>query len=321
MVGAILSLCLIAVSGLFLWDVRVEGSESIPEGEVLEALAEAGLSAGRFLPLVDRDAIALSVRRRDARFAFVSVNLRGTVAYVQIREALPQPSERAPAPANLVAARDGVVTLPLIFEGQTLVREGDVVRAGQILASGVIDSEKHGYRITRAAGQVFARTVHTYTVTVPLVYEEKTSEGRAGYEISAFFFGFNGKILKTTGNSYINCDIIQNTNYITLPDGTPLPMGFTVTQVIPYGLRTATRSVTEARALACAELERRLAAQGSGRVTLSRTVEVVADAESVTLTCTLVCEEDIALTAELAYVPNSSERTFYEPRDRQNRKQ
>ena len=249
------------------------------------------------------------------------MNLRGTVAYVQIREALVQPQTPSVTPANLVAARDGVVTLPLIFEGQVLVREGDVVRAGQILAGGVLDSEKHGYRVTRAAGQVFARTVHTYNVTVPFVYEEKVPLGKEKYEICISFFGFEEKVLKSTGNSYMNYDIIQTTKKLSLSDGTPLPVGLTVTRLVPYGTSIATRSATEARALAYAELAEQLAADSTGRTTLSRTVEVLADADGITLVCTVVCEEDIALSAEFAYVPNHSERTFYEPRDHQNREQ
>lgn len=320
-VGTVLGVFLLVASCLFVWDVRVEGNERISTAEVLSELAEAGLSTGRFLPTLDRDGIALSVRQRDGRLAFVSINLRGTVAYVQLREALPQPPTGTIAPANLVAARDGVVTLPLIFEGQALVHEGDVVRAGQILAGGVLDSEKHGYRVTRAAGQVFARTVHTYTVAVPFTYEKQVPTGKEKYEISVSFFGFEGKVFKSTGNSYMSCDIIQNIKRMRLSDGTPLPVTLTVTRFMPYGTCTVVRSATEARALAHAELAARLAADSAGRTTLSRTVETLVDADGITLICTLVCEEDIALTAEFAYVPNHSERTFYEPRDHQNREQ
>lgn len=321
LVGSLLAVCLLAISGLFVWDVRVEGNETVSTEEILGELSESGLFVGRFLPFLDRDAVALSVRQRDGRLAFVSINLHGTVASVQIRESLSPPQPRALSPANLVAARDGVVTLPLIFEGEALVRKGDVVRAGQILAGGVMDSEKHGCRVTRAAGQVLARTVHTYNVTVPFAYEKKVPLEKEKYEISISFFGFSGKVFKNTGNSYISYDIIQNIKRFTLPDGTPLPVGFTVTHFAPYEMRGAVRSATEARALAYAELEERLAADCTGRVMLSRAVDVLADAQGITLICTVVCEEDIALTAEFEYVPSPMERTFYEPRNYQNRKQ
>ena len=302
--GLALALSLLFVSRLFVWDVEVQGNETVETEEIISELAAAGLSCGSFLPRLDREAVAIELRRGDGRIAFATVNLRGTVAYVQVRETAEAPQAAVPPPANLVAKCDGVITLPLIFEGECLVSEGDVVRAGQILAGGVIDSEKHGYRITRAAGQVLARTVHTYTVNVPFAYEEKVYTGRKGKEISLLFFTKRGKLFKNTrniGNSY---DIITNVNWWTLSDGRQLPIGFIVSDVAEYELRPAVRDGVQACELAYAELERQLSQDSVGRSMLERTVELVADADGITLICTVVCEEDIAETAEIKVTVN-----------------
>ena len=302
--GLALALSLLFVSRLFVWDVEVQGNETVETEEIISELAAAGLSCGSFLPRLDREAVAIELRRGDGRIAFATVNLRGTVAYVQVRETAEAPQAAVPPPANLVAKCDGVITLPLSFEGECLVSEGDVVRAGQILAGGVIDSEKHGYRITRAAGQVLARTVHTYTVNVPFAYEEKVYTGRKGKEISLLFFTKRGKLFKNTrniGNSY---DIITNVNWWTLSDGRQLPIGFIVSDVAEYELRPAVRDGVQACELAYAELERQLSQDSVGRSMLERTVELVADADGITLICTVVCEEDIAETAEIKVTVN-----------------
>ncbi|MBQ8716592.1 MAG: sporulation protein YqfD [Clostridia bacterium] len=302
--GLALALSLLFVSRLFVWDVEVQGNETVETEEIISELAAAGLSCGSFLPRLDREAVAIELRRGDGRIAFATVNLRGTVAYVQVRETAEAPQAAVPPPANLVAKCDGVITLPLIFEGECLVSEGDVVRAGQILAGGVIDSEKHGYRITRAAGQVLARTVHTYTVNVPFAYEEKVYTGRKGKEISLLFFTKRGKLFKNTrniGNSY---DIITNVNWWTLSDGRQLPIGFIVSDVAEYELRPAVRDGVQACELAYAELERQLSQDSVGRSMLEHTVELVADADGITLICTVVCEEDIAETAEIKVTVN-----------------
>ena len=302
--GIFLALALLIASRLFVWEVEVQGNDAIDREELLAELSAAGLSCGSFLPDLDRDAVALALRQGDRRVAFASINLRGTVAYVQIRESLETPSTAAPLPANLVAKCDGVITLPLIFEGECLVREGEVVRTGQILAGGVIDSEKHGYRVTRAAGQVMARTVHTYTVNVPFAYEEKVYTGRTGKEISLLFFGAQGKVFKSTRNIDDKCDIISYINWWTLSNGRKLPIGVLVSDAAEYELSPATRSGAEARSLAYAELERQLAQDSVGRSMLEKTVELRADADGVTLICTVVCEENIAQTAEIRVTEN-----------------
>lgn len=302
--GLFLALALLLVSRLFVWDVEVEGNERVETEELVSELAAAGLFRGSFLPRLDREAVAIELRRGDERIAFATVNLRGTVAYVQVRETAEIPRTSVPSPANLVAKCDGIITLPLVFEGECLVSEGEVVRAGQILAGGVIDSEKHGYRVTRAAGQVLARTVHTYTVTVPFVYEEKVYTGKAGKEISLLFFAKQGKLFKSTRNIGNNYDIITNVSWWTLSDGRKLPIGVLVSDVAEYELRPAVRDGVEACELAYAELERQLSQDSAGRSMLERTVELSANADGITLICTVVCEEDIAETAEIKVTVN-----------------
>lgn len=302
--GLLLALTLLFASRLFVWDIEVMGNETVESEELVSELAAAGLSRGSFLPRLDREAVAIALRRGDDRIAFATVNLRGTVAYVQVRETAEISQKPSPSPANLVAKCDGIITLPLIFEGECLVSEGEVVRAGQILAGGVIDSEKYGYRVTRAAGQVMARTVHTYTVTVPFAYEEKVYTGRVGKEISLLFFAKQGKVFKSTRNISDKYDIITNVNWCTLPDGRQLPVGFLVSDVAEYELRPAVRDGVEACELAYAELERQLARDSIGRSMLERTVELSSNADGITLICTVVCEEDIAETAEIKFTVN-----------------
>ncbi len=300
--GLMLAVALLVGARLFLWEIEVEGNEQIAADELLSELSAAGLSRGTFLPKLDEEGVALALRQGDGRIAYATVNLRGTVARVQIREAI-TPTKPAVLPAELVAARDGVVVLPLVFEGEVLVREGDVVRAGQVLAGGVIESEKHGTRMTRAAGQVWARTVHTYRVEVPFSYEETVLTGKRGYDVDLLFFGFRLKVFKNSGNLPKECDIIQNIKWCTLPNGRTLPIGVAITTSAAYRVQGATRTATEARELAMAELTASLAADSAGRTVLSRTVETVVGENGVKLICTLVCEEDIALTRELDVIP------------------
>ena len=51
-------------------------------------------------------------------------------------------------------------------------------------------------------------------------------------------------------------------------------------------------------------MESRIAEDSTGRRMLSRTVETLADGDGITLLCTLVCEEDIAVVREIEAIPN-----------------
>ena len=303
--GILIAVLMITVASLVVWDIDIVGNEQIAAAELEEAMRTAGVTRGSWLYGVDTGALAISLREADSRLSYVAINRKGTVLEVQIRESV-TPQKEAVKPANLVAKSDGVITLPLIFEGECLVSEGEVVRAGQLLASGVIDSEKHGYRVTRAAGQVLARTTRVYEIRVPFADREKQYTDRDKWELTLFFFDFRQKVFKSTGNYNNNCDIIENIKWVILPTGHRLPVGICMTTYRFYEYGTVLRSATLARALALAELEERLAADSAGRTMLEKHIEMRADEEGITLICTVIAEEDIALVREFDTVNPSS---------------
>ncbi len=296
--GLLLALALFLLSGMFLWEVRIEGLSEIPEAEIRESLALQGVSSGSFIPRVDTGAVALALREGDARIAYVSLNRQGTVLFVSVREADSTPPQKPKQPANLVATKDGVVTLPLVLEGKVLVVEGDVVRAGDLLATGVLETDNNGTRLTRAAGSVMARTEERLTVTIPFSYSVSLPTGRVRHALFLNFFGRERKVFKNSGNLTGNCDIIEKIQIIRAWNGRALPLGW---RLLTYHEMTEceqTRTAREALALANAALSDMLAEASLNKTLLSRTVETVVSEGGVTLVCTAVFEEDIARVAE-----------------------
>lgn len=297
--GTLAALFLLIMGHLVLWDIEITGNERLQTEEVEALLSEAGLSRGMLLPRLNGDEIALFVRGRDTRISYISVNLTGTVATVQIREAEQTPAPTQKAPANLVAKRDGIVTIPLVFEGECLVRAGEAVRAGQILASGVMDTDNNGIRFTRAAGQVLARTEEVFVVEIPLEYTEKSYTGRVFREFELLFFSSRGKVFKSTGNIPTSCDIIKDEKRYYAGAHT-LPVGVVQTEYREYEWVSSRRSGEEALALAKDELAAVLSRESVSRTLLTRTVETVVGEDGVKLICTATFEEDIAAVSEFS---------------------
>ena len=301
--GVLLSLALFLGARALVWEVRIEGNVRLAGVELEQQLAECGLAKGSFLPTLDTDAVALSLRERQKEVVYAAVNVRGNVAYVQIREREPIPDDTPAKPANLVAKYDGVITMPLIFEGECLVRAGDVVRAGQILVSGVSDTQNHGFRLTRAAGEVLARTVHSYEVHIPLAYEEKVYTGEENTSYSLLFFASEQKVFENLPQNIDKCDIIDKTEWARLPTGEVLPFGYRTVTAKEYRMQPATRTAMEARQLACAELQALLARESAARTLLQKDVTCRVDSEGITLVCTAVFEENIAAVSEFEVSP------------------
>ena len=92
-----------------------------------------------------------------------------------------------------------------------MVGIGQAVKKGELLVSGIYDSQTEGYRFTRAAGEVLARTERSFVAEIPFTQSVKQPKETKITEIRLNFFNFSLKIFKSTGNITDSCDIIENT--------------------------------------------------------------------------------------------------------------
>ena len=86
--GIIVSVLLYVFSSAFVWDVRVSGNVDVSDGAVINELAEAGLYCGAPWHSLSRDKVENTVLASSDVLGWISINRRGTVAYVKVKEKL-----------------------------------------------------------------------------------------------------------------------------------------------------------------------------------------------------------------------------------------
>lgn len=305
-VGAVLAIALVVLSGLFVWDVQVSGNEKLTEGEVVEALRACGFGVGSYLPSLRVREIENRVLMASEDIGWISINTDGTVARVQIIEHVSGESGEGTSstknPANLIALADGQIEYLELYRGNAVVTVGQAVTKGELLVSGLYDSKTGNFRYTHAAGRVMARTERVLEVEFPFLYEEKVYDEPYLQEVELSFFDFSQKIFKNSRNLDILCDIIKyNANLGQLGDNR-LPVSLSRTEVRPYHLVECERSVEEALELCYAELAKQLASLSGEVQLLQKQIVTEVGEGSVRLVCALTCIEDIALVQEFEIV-------------------
>ena len=303
-VGAVLSLMLIVLSGLFVWDVQVSGNVEMTEGEVIAELRACGFGVGSYLPSLRVREIENRVLMASERIGWLSINTEGTVARVQVIEHIEGEKEDASPqkPANLVALADGQIEYLELYRGNAVVTVGQAVKKGELLVSGLYDSATGSFRYTRAAGRVMARTERVLTVEIPLFYEEKVYEESYLQELELSFFNFSHKIFKNSGNYSELYDIIKYNANLVQFGSNRLPVSLSRTEARPYHLEARERSATEATELCYIELAEQLATLSGDIHLLQKEIVTEVRENSVTLVCTLTCIENIALAQEFEIV-------------------
>lgn len=212
------------LSGL-VWDVRVEGEEGLSDAEVESMLEQVGFGLGSVWHEVDTVKVESELRSKYPEIAWVQINRSGTVAYVTVKEREGMSEEDTPAPklSNIVADRDGVIEEITVKSGRAEVKPGDVVKAGDILISGIVENDGHGY-LVRAEGTVIARTAGELKASVQRTeYTESVSEGEK-YSTALEIFGHTINIYKKYGNLDDGCVIIDDEGEYLLLGGVRLPL-------------------------------------------------------------------------------------------------
>ncbi|MBQ9784532.1 MAG: sporulation protein YqfD [Clostridia bacterium] len=300
--GGILAVLLIALSSRFVWDVEVVGNEHLSEKEVCAILQKCDFGVGSYIPSVRVRALENRVLLSDGRIAWLSVYLDGTVARVQVIEREMPPDEGVPSngakPANLIAACDGQIEMICLYRGEAAVTVGQAVKKGELLVSGIYSSEHAGFRYTRAAGEILARTEHTYTVEIPLSYREKVYGEEKTQAITLNFFNFPLKIFENSRKVDAECDIIEKNIGLNGTGQRELPFFFTRTYARTYTWQARTRTAEDALELAYGELALTLGELSARAELLDRSDSVEITDTSVKITCTVVCIENIAVQSE-----------------------
>ena len=186
--GALVCGTMLFFGSFFIWDFTVEGNVRVTEEEILRALQRQGVTIGTFGISLDTEDIRNHVLLDIPELVWITVNVSGCRAYVEVREReeVPEPvNEREPA--NVVARRGGLVLEVQALDGVKCVLPGSSVEAGELLISGVEDTETVGARVMAGMGTVEARTWYTLSTVVPLTVEEKQYTGEERHGLSLVF--------------------------------------------------------------------------------------------------------------------------------------
>ncbi len=295
LVGALAAIALTAFSSQFVWGVKVIGNHSIPSEVIRSRLAMYGCAPGVFIPNLDVSEVANTYLIAEDDLVWMSINLYGTVAYVEVKEK----GTTADAPSdiklsNIVADCDGQVMWFSIKDGKSMVSVYDVVEKGQLLVSGIEETTEGDFRLKRADAQVYAKVHKTFHLEIPLVREQKLYTGNT---VRHSFVKFFGKTVNLFGNSgmipekYDKIDDVQ-----TLVQFGDLPVPVSLVTEIYNEYETVQVSLTEeeARRAAAAQLENLMAKELAEAEILEREVVTTLSEDVLLVDCRVWCVMDIA---------------------------
>lgn len=188
--GLLFFFFVLILSSRLVWSVQVKGNEHHTENEIRTLLREVGVRPGVWKKSIDTGEAALRFQVQNPDFSFTSVNLIGTVAYVEVREReTVEKTKTESIYSNLVSEIAGRIVRYEVLDGQIQVKVGESIPEGMLLISGVRENKSGGFTPVRARGRVFAETLRRFEVTIPFRQRESVYTGREKEAVSYEFLG------------------------------------------------------------------------------------------------------------------------------------
>ncbi len=167
MVGAILFILITVLMQSFVWSIDINGISTISESSLIETLGEKGLYCGAFKRTIDLGTLQRSVMTDIDEIGWMSVNIIGTKAEVEIKEKELKPHIlEADVPCNIKAEIDGRIISMNTKYGKAVISPGSAVIKGSLLVSGVLENPSGEVSFVHADAQVIAQTHRAVSFSV-----------------------------------------------------------------------------------------------------------------------------------------------------------
>ena len=294
--GLCVTLLLLLVSSLFVWDVEVRGTEKLSRAQVLRTLEECGLTTGSFWPGLDTEQLRSKVMLRLPEIGWMSVNVSGSRAVAAIVERTEKPELYGEeAPSDLIASRDGLIRRMNVLAGKPVAEEGRIVVMGEKLVSGELESLTGEYRRVCAKGAVMADTWYEISAVCPKKEELKYSAGLPRSRFALVFGKRRINLYLSSGKTIDGCDKIISEYRLGWEGLFSTPVRLVRERFVPYRIESGS-------AWDPAESGRRLYAMlesvTEGQI-LSHNLSPGMSGELYVLTLRAHCTENIAMPGEL----------------------
>ena len=138
--------------------LKLVGISEEKQTEIMQIIENEGIKKGIYKKKVNVQGLINKIRLEREDVAWVGMEIKGTNLIIKVAEADEKPEIiNEDEYCNIIANKDGVVVKVEAQNGIPIVKEGDVVKRGDILVQGWIEGKYTGARNVHAEGKILAK--------------------------------------------------------------------------------------------------------------------------------------------------------------------
>ncbi len=295
--GLIVAFALIIFMPKLLWSIEIIGNEKISNESILSSLEKSGFKIGSYLPDINSDKIESETLAADKRLSWISVNIDGSSAFVEVRESKELNYSKRELPfANIVASEDAIIESIEVYSGIASVKKSNFVRKGELLINGIIQKEAIGTHITYASGKVFGKIFKEYKIDVPYICDIFSETGNKKYSITLQLFSEEHTLNVSLSDYQFSNE--TTVDYMLSNGKKKMPFSLSLKKISEISKTSVKRTFDEADRIAHELLEEKIKSEFKDCKIISKETEIIESEKGISLFADVWLIADIGITKE-----------------------
>ena len=200
----------------FIWEVEIDGLQNIGEEDFMNYIEEKGIKVGCFKPYINIEQIENEIKIQREDIAWIGIEFYGTKAKVSIKESIKIPEIiNKEEIVDVVSNYDAKIEKIIVRDGTARVKEGDIVKKGDLLVEGIIEGKYKEDRKVHADADILGIVLYSSEKFDTYIQKNKVKTGRVesknSINIKNFKINFNKRVSK-----FEKYDTIRTNNKIRL---------------------------------------------------------------------------------------------------------
>ncbi len=247
----------------FVWKININGNDSVTDDSMLQFLEEKNSSYGTPVSEIDCTKLEEEIRSCFDSIIWTSVKREGTTLTVDVQENLVVASQPSNAQLpeelknqdekgyDLLALHDGTIESIYVRKGTPMVRQGDIVKKGDVLVSGALpiyddSGTLTAYQRCTADADIQLKTDYAYKDSFAAKHTQRIYSGQIQQR---YGFGFGDSYFQFPWNKvdYENYTVMDTRTQVRLCDSFYLPVWMVRRTYEEYKEEQVTYTKQEAR--------------------------------------------------------------------------
>lgn len=288
-VGAIFLVLCLSLLSTRIWLIDVSGNSTVTDEEIIECVKEAGLFVGSRKAKLNPPQISLYASGKIEKLSWISVNISGSCANIEVREGFDSPKIRdSSGKYNLVASRDAQLIILETYNGSAQAKIFNPVLKGEVLISGVDQNKDESAAFTHADGYAVGRTEDKFNITCRA--DEKIYKNKLVRRVrKLYFFGIEIPLGKAPKEYDCKFDVKK---YFSL-GSKAMPLGVFYSDYSKKTTDETALNQSRTKLIACTRFLKAAAEYSKTHQTISSSFNVKTTAEESRLTADFAGYENI----------------------------